>query len=555
MSRGQIPEYELTSLSPQAVGLPGESRAAEYIARGMQVLGQALEKREQEKADLAATSRLGDFDLEYARLKDNLQKQYWDNPEEYPQRVRDESLKLREKYSSSLSGATFRRFMVMSEQYLTRDVSSSVNWSVGRENQKIVGDIKTGYQNIALKSETELTPASLKQRLFGPVTDPFSLTAQSVKARKFLTESEVSELELQTRKQIVQNGMDARIVSSAVMVYQDLAAGKYDGILTPAEIKTFISSAQNAMTTMSQLEQYRSLTAASVEISNLISAFNNGELTVGDINRNLMWAELNKGKKDEVSGESVISDHYLRGLQRLRDIALSQDFRTREVKATEELAFVQEFESKWNTFLLGKGPNSKASAKDYDDVLGLYADLLDAYYSRKIDQVTFENKKTILDNVNKNRLHPKGKVASLTEAFQKAGKYGFLESPNDIYSIGYSMIRKYVDKGRPDLSELEKLELRDQLLLEFTRRADDLAPELKKNKKQAATQLLLGSGNSMGIVSELSVYQLPDGGYVRPGQLVDTGIRGVKGVLLGIDSKTGLLKVVPKIDLAKEFER
>lgn len=555
MSRGRVDVYDIGSYSPQATGVPNESRAAGIVAGSIQNFGKVLEQREQKKAELEATAKLGDFDLEYSKLKMDLQRQYYNEPEKYPEKLREESLKLRDKYTEGLSGLTADQFATASNRYLTNDITSAATWSATREKEKIIGSIQEGYQNIALKSETDLTPDSLKQRLNGGIDDPFSLTAQNEKAKAFLNESSVLELNNRTRSQIVENGMDSRIVANAAKTYQDLASGQYDEVLTADEKRKYLESSRTAMTSMAMLEQYRGLTTAAVEVSTLIDAFNAGQLSVGDINRTLMWAELNKNKKNPVTGENIISDNYLRGLQRLRDISLTQDFRTKEAKETDKIAFSQEFDTKWNAFLLGKGPNAKASAKDYDDVIGLYADLLDAYNSRKIDQTTFESRKKILDTVNKNRIG-KEKVATLTEALQKAGKYSWFwfDRPNDVYSVGYSMIQTYLDKSRPDLSQVEKLNLRDQLLLEYTRRVEDIPEEQRKNKKQVATQLLFGGGNSGGVIPAFSIYTMPNGQQIRPGQVVDTGQRGVKGVFLGVDAKTGLLKIAPAKNLVKELE-
>jgi len=83
----KITTRQVSSFSPQAVGVPGQDRSGQIIAQGAMDLGLALKERQGKVDGLAATAKFGDFELAYSEKKAELQQTYRDKPKEYAQAV------------------------------------------------------------------------------------------------------------------------------------------------------------------------------------------------------------------------------------------------------------------------------------------------------------------------------------------------------------------------------------------------------------------------------------------------------------------------------------
>lgn len=542
----KITQADFGNFSPSAVGVPQQDSSGKIIASGAEALGKALGQREDRVNTVAAMAKFGDFELAYATKKAELQKQYRDNPKDFPLAMREASEVLAGDFAKGLNPGIAEKFTSIATSHLAQDADNLVNWSVSREQEKVIGDIQQTYQNLSLAAERGSTPENLKDILSG-------VDEASVMSRQFIAEGTANTWREQYRADAIKNGMETRIYNNAAKTYSDLASGKYDGIIEAADIKKYLSIAKSAMVNNAVLEQYRALTTSAVELSELQDGITAGTVSIGDINRRLEWAELNKDKKD-VNGQVIVSEHYVRGLQALRDISLNQDSRTTEQKNIDERSFGQDFLRRWDMFLAGR-QRGKASGKDYDDVIGLYSDLINARRSGTIDEEEFNEKKRILDTRLTTSLNPKSRSASLSEALQNAGRYHWWDNPRDVYSEGYKIIRDYLDKQRKDLSQEERLRYRDKYVLSFTEMVKSFPPEKiaeVKNKSKFALDILQGVNGEPGLLAKMDVYKHPENGQpIMYGQTILYG--GQRYQFLGLDDK-GNLRLRTSKDFLKQVK-
>lgn len=311
-------------------------------------------------------------------------------------------------------------------------------------------------------------------------------------------------------------------------------------------LRHYTASAYQAMVSDGYREQFKNYATAAVELAQMGDLIRDRKMSVGDVNRKIQWAELNKNRVD-VNGERIVTDNYLRGLYANRDKALGLRQITQAELTADQRTAAEKFESRWFDYLAGRKKKAKAQPSDYDNVIGLYADLEELNIEGVIDDTEFEKKKQLLNNKLMSDINPKGVSASLNEALQKAGNYGWNDmwgNPKDVYSVGYNIIDDHFKKNRGDLSAEEKLRYRQHALIEYTRRINAY-PEEKRNpedKQRFAIAMLYGNEASgvPGLFKELDVYQHPETKTpLKYGQM--TMYNNIQVVCLGADPKTGEL--------------
>lgn len=552
----KIQEYDQKAPSKQAVGVPIENHSGQIIAQGIMNFANALKEREKKIAEredkantVAANAKMGDYILDYENKKVELQKTYQDKPKEYAAAVKNEGDKLVNAHSKGLSTGVAEKFKAYTTNLLTQDVDNNVDWGIQRDKQIIQSNIQKSLGDLTLAAETATTPEQMNQILG-------NLAYLKNVHSAFLRPDENDKYTEDTRKLIIRNSIDAAILKDSRKTYAELSKdekSKYAPYLNPTELLRYKAEARNKLITQTTEEQFNSLATAAVELSNLIDDIDAGKSTVGDVSRRLMWAQLNSKSLDD-NGQPKISQDYIRGLEQAHDRALGLRGYSKDRIKGNEKAFIEKFEAKWDTFLTGKKKNSKATAKDFDDVIGLYADLMEAHNNGIIDDATFADKKNVLNTKYKHALKPG--TLLLDEALKKAGnqKQFWIFNKDDIYSAGYRKIKDYV-KTRKDLTEEGKREARDLLLTEYTKTIQKYPPEqvAASDKIEALSNLVLKSDG--GLIAQLGVYQHPDNPdiKVQVGDII-TRANGKVQKVVGYNSVDNVLRVAPPKNAIKNLD-
>lgn len=514
--------------SPTAVGTPGEDRSGQIIAGGVQTFAKAMIERDDKINSLAATAKFGDFNAAYTRGKADLQQKYRDNPREYPKAARELSAQLTNQFGATMPSGVQRKFRDITTNNIAQDSDNIVSWSIQQEQENIVGDITKSYQDVALAAEAAITPEDLRKNLK-------DLEEVHVKAGDFISPASNIGLKASIKKLAINNSLSAGMLTDPSKVNGDLIRGKYDDMLTPVEVKTFINSSLDAMLNHALRAQYESLKTTSVAMSVATDAVLDGTLQIGEINRVIDIYELNKNKKD-INGQPVISPEAIDGYKRLREMALKQNAPPPAERSIKAGAFMADFTRQWDKFLAEGG--SKRTVASATEEVKLYAKLLEARDTGVINDKEFNTKKAILDTKIRTRSGKKNHGLSLTEAFATAGKSQWFHS-DDIYTHGYNMIRKEVE-AQKDVPREEKQRLMDQYFLTFTKELGKLPAEIVdniENSEKAASDILKGTTGKTGLLNQMVVYKDPEFGPLYYGQTVVAN--GQTKVFLGRNPATG----------------
>jgi len=548
MPRGKITQYEQGSFSKQAVGTPGMDQSGQIIGRGMEELGNSIAQYEEKSNAISAQGKFNDFRFKYENMKAGLQEEYRNDPKKFPEALNAKKQALVDEFSRQMSGGELKKFKQYEMNFTGQEIDSVVGWSTNREKEILVDGAKGNFYDVEYASESATTPEQLKALIGDPnnvVEGEQSIENAKKQASAFLDPGAIKELSNRTTKAVVDNHLSSRIRADATGTYVDLQEGKYDSIIENKNLlRHYTASAYTAMVSDGYREQFKNYATASVELAQMGDLIRDRKMSVGDVNRKIQWAELHKNDTD-VNGEKIVTENYLRGLYANRDKAMG----LRQVSKTElsrdQQTAAEKFESRWFDYLAGRKKKAKAQPSDYDNVIGLYADLEDLHLDGAIDDVEYEKKKQLLNTKLKSDINPKGASASLNEALQKAGNYGFNDwvgNPKDIYSVGYNIIDDHFKKQRTDLSAEEKTRYRNQVLVEYTRQINQFPEESRnpENKQQLAISLLYGNAaeNRVGIFDKMGVYRDP---VTKAPFIVGqkTKVNGVEYLFSGVNPMTG----------------
>jgi len=507
----------------EAVGVASVSRGPQIIAAGAQKLIAGFQEREAKADNLSAMARYGDWGREYAIEKEALRKEHRESPKDFPKAAQDLGTQMSTRMSEGLNRGAAKRFKEITTNTMAQDADNNVNWSIGREQELVVGDIDKGFADLPYAAEFATGVKGLQQLLYdngnGDMFDAFSLEAQAMRARDFLSPATVEAKKKATRTSIVENAMNASMLNDPRAAYVSIAKREYQGVLTPNEEKTYLARAKTMMVNQAVVDKFKKFSSASVEVSEMIdSVSTTGGMTTAEIAGKIAWAETNKDAKD-ADGNLVISPNLLRNYYAIRDLSLDMDSRTAKEKTEDSKAYAEGFVEKWDNFLLSRGEKKEAEPDDYDEVLGMYADLTRAYQSGIIKEHKFKDLRHILNTKLKMKLGKKFlPTASLSEAQAEAGKWrfwGWKDKPNDIYSKGYDHIWEYVKKERKDLGATAQQDLKENMILAYMDTIAGMDEDTVNNIKHpdvTARKILFGGGDNIGLIHKLNVFTNSDDG-------------------------------------------
>jgi len=572
MARGNITQFNEGNFANIPGPEPTAGKAGQIISQGLANIGAAMEKREEVSARLEAVAKFGDFEMGYVDLKLEHQAAYRDKPEGYARSVQDASKKYFDKYSKGMQGKVLENFTTMSTNMFAQDAPNLSAWADKRDVEKSVGNVYTAYGNAALKMESADTVEEMDAILGDPNnpiaggTDMASIQAQST---EFIAEGPAFALYEQNRKQAISSGMSALIQRAPVQAYSDLAAGKYNDLLKGKK-DTFLREAEIAANNDALLNRYSSVLTNSVDLLDMREGIVEGKVSVADVNRLITAAEINKGKKD-ANGKPMVSDDYIRGLKENRSVAMNTyKLTTDKPKDVSDVA-LKKFQAKLEIFLGGvDDKSSKLPSDDIDDVLGLFADLLQLKNKGTITEEQFLTEKNIVEAKLHAAVDTSGKTSTLREALKRAGGIRITPwSGRDVLSIGYGNINKYV-KTFKDLNSEQRTTLRDAMLTDFTRQVQGLSEEdrgaINRDKDAYISRTIHGYQRSTptgadakketwipGIKDRYDTFKNP-----ATGTLIFYGqsfvLDGKSVVYAGRDSETGNLQFAPNTEFLKALE-
>lgn len=545
MAKGKITPYNADSFSPSAVGTPGVDKSGQILAQGAEGLAQALIQREDTSNTLAATVKFGDFQVDYATKKLELQKQFRDNPNEFPAAAKAMSEKLADQYSQNMPEGIHKKFRSFTASALAQDGDNLVNWANKRDNEIQIGNVITIKQNVALEAQTVDSAESLKGILF-------KFQDASTLARKVISPEADTELTTRYAKLAKENAMMSQIYAQPVKVLRDLEGGTYKGILEPDEIASYSNKARTAIYNKANDDFYRGLFVSQGEIYDLQKQVDDGSISPAELIARKQAAWANKDAKD-ANGNKVFSDSYFKALDNLTAQVLHTGMTLPAEQAEQRKTVLAAFDSNWEQYLTAKKEDGgQPNPKDVEKELEMYANLSDLYGKGVINKADFDAKVDVMQTKLALRVGKTAVVKSFSQALEEAGKSRwFRDTSNDVFVYGYQYIKEHIDKAYSTLDPTSKQELKAQMLSQYTKQIKAFPEGTLKGlttevaKRSFAHDVVVGhavEGKEVpGILPKFSFYQDPASG--KPLFYGDTLTQnGATKRFLGMDPETGAPK-------------
>jgi len=544
MAKGKITPYDPGNFSPSATGVPGEDRSGQILAQGINAIGVAIAKREDTTSTLEAMDQFGSFDLAYQQQKLDLQRQFKDDPAKYPTAVKELSQKLSDQFSQGMSGDAVKKFRQMTSSSLAQDAGNLAKWSFQRDNEIQVGRISSIKQNLAIKASTINSAEglqSLKQ----------DFIAASAEATKLIDKEADTKLTQTYWELAKKQAMAAQVFSRPMKVMRDLEGGAYDSILDADERLTWKGKARDAIYNRAEDDQFRTMFMAQGKLLDYQNGIEDGSVSIADLitERDAMVA--NKYKVDAL-GKPVIDPNYIKGLDNQIDMVMYANQRLPANKEARKEALAK-FDTDWEEYLMekkqtGQGPSEKDVAKE----LEIYANLSSLYQTGVITKSDFDQKAAIMRTKLALRQGQVPRVKSFSEVVDQAGTVPTLwwrRPGNDVVSLGYQMIKDYVDKAYPELEAEGRRDIKAQMLSSYHQKIQQVPEEQLKalqtenDRRNFARQFIVGmpnnEGRATGGILAASV-SYTDNNIQRTFQVGDTFTKnGATKVFAGKDLETG----------------
>jgi hypothetical protein len=499
MARGQITEYDQGAFSPSATGAPQEDKSGQILSVGIDAVGKMLSERKEVSDNLSAMDKFGEFQLQYAQQKLDLQQQYRDKPEEFAVVAKTMSEKLAEDIGKEMPGGAAKKFKSLTTSALAQDMDNNVKWAFQRDNEIQIGKINSIKQNIALKASTVASPDGLAE-----IFNDFA--AVSPAAQKFISKQDDDKLTKTYWDLAKKQAMSAQLMSSPNRLKIDLDSGKYNGILDPDEIKTYSDHARIAIDNRKFDDLYRTLYMAEDKTLNFVKGLDDGSANLIDLisEREVVFVNRKKATTPEAQ---AMNTAYLNNLDALIASQTQSIARTPYGKE-KKAAVLGEFTRAWDLYLIEKKDGNKLpDPSDIDKELNLFKMLQDAKNSGVIDSNEFQDKVSIMTTKHKLAKNDIAGAMPFNQAIDQAGTvsgWWLWKKGNDVISTGYREIRERVDKEYPELLPEERTALKAQLLSQYHQQVKSMPPEqIKKLTEDSqriafARRILLGGMTSGG---------------------------------------------------------
>lgn len=501
MARGRITEYRQGSFSPQAVGTPGMDRSGQILGQGIEAFGEALAKREEATDSVAAVNQYGNFQLQYAQKKIDLQKQYQNDPMKFVQAAKELGDKLADEYGKGLSGGAAAKFKRLALGHSAQDIESNANWAFRRDSEIQVGKIQSAYQNQEFSASLVSSPDDLRKLKQG-----YSDLSREGQFDRLITSESNKKLQDESWGRAKNQALNAMLANQPNQLKAALDSGAYKGVLDPDEIESFSTKARIAIEGRRWDDIYATLYAGEDKTLAWMKNLDNRTADISDLvrERDSINMKIRQGNDQQVN---AVLQAYSNNLDALVSMQTRSIQRT-ELGKEQAKTVLGDFKRSWDAYLSKKSTDRKQpSIDDLTEQLRLSEKLWKAYGQGLINRNDLFDHLSILSTKNEISKNALGGAMPFNEAIQQVGAAtGFWPFRNgrDAVSVGYRKIRENIDAQYPELSEEERLGLKTQMMVQYNQQLSALSPEQLKAMKtdpqidRVARQLILGGVNAAG---------------------------------------------------------
>lgn len=332
---GKINEYQRQQLASQVVGVAGENKSGQIIARGVQALGtgvSVIEKEQQKRQkvydDLATNNALMKWSVQMAEVDRQLQREYAANPKGYSSALMKKGQELMSLDSQGIQKPEVKQsFLTGATSAIKQMGIKAVGWEYAKLEENAVFDLFDGLETTVLNAGNGGGVEAVKASAIA-VSDTLDI------AKDILDPKVKSESEREYHQKVLLAVVAQDIGNDPYTTAQALQNGDYDNImvettdgrkvrvpLSNKDKQKFIADAQKAEIKQGVQKKFNQIFQANDASQKWTEGYFNGDVTVGDIEKELMRARF------PGSGASA---EYISNIESLLAVAL--DKRTSSAK-------------------------------------------------------------------------------------------------------------------------------------------------------------------------------------------------------------------------------
>lgn len=294
---GKIPQYQRDKFMSSYAGAPqldtSEANMVAGVAKATDVVVNVEAKKLQERneviIDQQANKALLDYSLAYQRQAKDLEKEYADNPENFPTAVTDMGEKLATEYGKTLKDERVAaRFGGAANTVIRQSGASALRWAEVKqeENAKVAwtGSLDVAAQEAGIQSSLD----GFKNSLGSIATIAKSNTLISPDTQAKYRDAAIAQAQ--------QNYLRSQAVDNSVEFKKQLAAGEYDTVkfqdvdgethvltLSRKDRDAYDALAEDAILNARSRRASERLYAADGESKKLLEGYWSGSVGLGEI--------------------------------------------------------------------------------------------------------------------------------------------------------------------------------------------------------------------------------------------------------------------------------
>ncbi|MCK9324151.1 MAG: hypothetical protein M0P69_01505 [Bacteroidales bacterium] len=303
---GKINEYQRQQLASSVVGVAGENKSGQIIAQGVQALGAGVSAMEQEHKkrmkvydDLAANNALMKWSVQMAEVDQQLQRQYADNPKGYSTALMTKAQELMSLDAEGIQRPEVKQAFLGGATTASKQLGvAAIGWEYAKLEENALFDLKDGL-------ETAVLAAGRGGGVNAVINSAIAVSDTIDVAAPLISPKDKNELEREYHQKALLAVVAQDIGNDPYNTGKALLEGKYDNIMVdtsdgrkvrvPLDNKDkqkFMEDAQKAELKQGVQKQFTQIFQANDASQKYTEGYFNNEITVGDIEKELVRAKF-----------------------------------------------------------------------------------------------------------------------------------------------------------------------------------------------------------------------------------------------------------------------
>jgi len=561
---GKISQYQRSKMNAPSQKAPLQDRSGEIIAEGAKELGRAFMARQEALDRTAVVQKEYELQRKYSSQRGKLQQQYADNPEEFTEQDDIAYSNIFNETTRDMPKRLKTKFTEVTNQSRSQRQLENDKWVFNTQNENALSSFTTLTEDAIADAGMITSAHKLEESLNKYDTNYKETWSPIVNAKQGKKALEYG------KKEMVYSYVNSKLdptngVGGVLSLQRELKDPKFEKLLhanglTTNQVLGIKKKTDQQVKVATGIRDIKRLEEVSTQAPEMITNVLNGNITLDSIDHQLTGLKNNVTLLESTNQQGINDGAIGLAKKQIKQLGLLSEIATYRndsevVQDPVAVAALQGDVRRIVDSFTGKGvSNSRKMAKDVmrQEKPGLFiknktskanktrTKVIEELYdvqtkileARKNEQITDKTAQQLLAKV----------ITPMTK--ELVGGYDRVEAGAiNGFSSAYNAFDKFVSDGYKSLSEADKDDIRNGMVMDFMTRMDELGGPDVLSKE--GTKALISA-----VSRDYAISLNPDFAGLKAGDpIVLDG--GLAGKFLGIDPRSGR----PVVDYGKQMQR